>query len=132
MRGYRNELLNTEKLLEIKQKLNNRPVANTIRHKNTVVLPKHGAIEVDGCANQMYILDPKSSRIELVLSSKEPRDHIHVRISSQGLGKVNVQETIYTLESNNYPLTLDVSVDYSHMYEKEIVKMKQQEAIDNS
>lgn len=104
--------------MAIKQKLDKRPVVNTVMHEKTIVLPKHGAFAVDACKEQMYVLHPESRRIELHLSSKEPRDQIQVRILAEGLGKVNIQETAYTLEKNRYPMALDVSVDCHHIYQR--------------
>lgn len=115
---YRNELLNTDRLLAIKQKLDNRPVVNAVMYEKTTVLPKHGTLTVDACKKQVYILAPGIRRIELHLSAKEPRDQIRVRILSEGLGKVNIQETVYTLENNRYPMALDISVDCHHIYQR--------------
>lgn len=82
---YRNELLNTGRLLAIKQKLDNRPVVNAVMYEKTTVLPKYGALTVDASKKQVYILAPGSSRMELHLSAKEPRDQIRVRIQYRSI-----------------------------------------------
>lgn len=115
---YRNELLNTGRILTIKQKLDNRPVVNSVMYDKTIILPKHGVSAVDACKKQVYVLNPESRRIELHLSAKEPRDQIQVRILSKGSGKVNIQETAYALGNDKYPMALDISVDCHHIYQR--------------
>lgn len=113
---YRNELLNTAKLLAIKQKLDRRPVVNTITPKESTPLSECGAVQIDGCGNQVYVLDPRSQRIELHLSAKEPQDQLHVRIRTDGFDKLNLQETAYALENDGYTTAIDVSMDYHQIY----------------
>ena len=116
---YRNELLNTSKLLEIKQKLDRRPVVNVAMPENVNLLPAQGVVSVNGSIKQIYLLNPKSQRVELHLSAKEPLDHMHIRIQMDGSNKVSINETSYTLENDSCPSTLDVSVDYQHIFDRE-------------
>lgn len=114
---YRNEMLNTAKLLAIKKKLDMRPVVNGLNQINAVVdLPVNGATAITSDSKVMHRSPAGIQRIDLHLKAKEPLDNIRITLSTEGEQRVHMSSVSYSLQTDTYTKELNVVADYHRLY----------------
>lgn len=114
---YRNELLNTGKLLEIKAKLDMRPVVNSLDcTTHTDRLSLGSAVSISHHSTAQYHFPSGTHRVELHLSTREPLDEVQITIQNKGSHPARIISTSYTVVPYDYPTELDVTTDYHQLY----------------
>ena len=114
---YRNELLNTAKLLEIKAKLDLRPLVNSRSRLCAVVdLPENGAMRVSSNTEGVYRVPGEAQHVNLHLQAKEPQDKIRVTVHTEGEQRVHISSVSYSLQPSGYSKDLNVIADYHRLY----------------
>lgn len=115
---FRNELLNTTKLLELKDKLNQRPVVNTLKQALPSMLPRNSAVSLSDSGTVIYRLPKGVRRVQLHIAAREPQDTIRVFIRVKKHKQIKLNATAYDLEPDKYSTELDVTADYHSLYNK--------------
>lgn len=116
---YRNELLNTKKLMELKKKLDLRPIVNTRHSQNKEIeLPLNAAISVSGESRVTYRLPAETHRLQLNLSTQEVQDEIQVKIHNEQDQFIQLEVSSYAIKPNHYSTSLDTTADYHRLYDK--------------
>lgn len=128
---YRNELLSTSKLLQIKALLDMRPVVNNLNdlsYEKPLSINSSESITYPGTVK--YNLPTGARRIELHLSSREPMDKVHITVHNKGLHPARISITRYCVECNEYPAKLDVTSDYRKLYKGSKEKLNNETNMD--
>ena len=114
---YRNEMLNTAKLLEIKSKLDLRPVVNSSNQDPIVqTLPPNSAAALPQSNVFKYFFPAGAKRINLHLSTLEPQDDIQIMLQTAPDCPVKVCTTHFTVSPRTYSYELNVASDYLRLY----------------
>ena len=114
---YRNELLNTAKLLEIKAKMNMRPIVNGLSQLRFVVeLLENRATTVSSKPEVFYKVSSNVQRINLHLRAKEPQDKIQVTVHTERGQCVHISSVSFSVQTTKYSKELDVMADYHRLY----------------
>ena len=114
---YRNELLNIPRLLQIKEKIDKRPVVNDLskRPKETVLLP-NTAVAIPHDSKVKYRTSQGVKHVHLHVAALEPQDTIRLFIRPSSPVKLCI--TRYALVPDSYSHDLNVMADYHSLYKK--------------
>lgn len=112
----RNEFVNEERLWQIKEKLDRRPILNDERAKPTEAgsLQHNVFYVLDGAVPNAYSFSLEQSRLIVRVSAKEPADTLYYKVSSKpNLAKVEVFP--YSIPCA-YDRTIDIIKAYRETY----------------
>ena len=116
----RNEFVNTQKLRDIKRKMDQRPIVNTLREApKTVLAPPNNAIELAPSSSHQFVAPAGCTHIRMHISGNEPGDELRVAVTaSDPSDNLSVTALQYDLPTEHHGKDLDVVIDYHEMYKK--------------
>lgn len=117
-RETRNGFLRTDKLLEIKKKLDKRAVVNgAYQTEEAVALVPGQTAAICGSGRKIFKVPPETKRVHMHLQTEEPLDVGHVTVTAGSANsRMRIDYCQYELPASGYPVELDVVQDYHRIY----------------
>lgn len=116
----RNEFVNDSRLLDMREKLNRRPILNTIQKEEKYQrMPMNRMMVLDGSGPQAYRIPiSNNGTLKVHIMTNEPLDTLRVRVCSTDTSNpINMRAMRYSAPCC-YERTIDVTKKYHELYEK--------------
>lgn len=120
---YRNEMLNTTKLLEIKAKLDMRPVVNSFAKSADIpFIPQDSVTVLPQSSIVNYRIPASVKQVNLHLATREPAEQLRITIHADTNNPVKVHTTSFLVKPSTYSTELNVIKDLHHLYKNSLIQ----------